>query len=132
MRSRRSEGRTRRGDAGSVTAEVAVTFPVVLLALAVVLLAGSVARAGVACVDGARAAARAVSAGEPADQVEARARSVLDRPARLSLGGAGGDGLVEVSVSVDVTAPVVPSWVDGSSWQLPVTCRALAWREPEA
>lgn len=118
-----------------MTAEVAVTFPVVLLALAVVLLAGSAARAGVACVDGARAAARAVSAGEPAAQAEVRARGVLDRPARVSLGGAGGtggEGLVEVTVSLDVAAPVVPSWMDGSSWQLPVTCRALAWREPEA
>lgn|GEM_PF-1234881 len=115
-----------------MTAEVAVTFPVVLLALAVVLLAGSVARAGVVCVDGARAAARAVSAGEPTEQAEARARGVLDRPARVSLAGPGGEGLVEVSVRVDVAAPVVPSWVDGSSWQLPVTCRALAWREPES
>lgn len=115
-----------------MTAEVAVTFPVVLLALAVVLLAGSVARAGVVCVDGARAAARAVSAGEPAEQAEARARGVLDRPAQVSLAGLGGEGLVQVSVSVDVAASVVPSWADQALWQLAVTCRAQAWKEPDA
>lgn len=128
--------RVLRGDAGSVTAEVAVTFPVVLLALAVVLLAGSVARAGVACVDGARAAARAVSAGEPAETAVRQAQGVLDRPARVDVGsgraGASGPGLVQVSVSLDVVPSFVPSWTDGSSWRVPVTCRAAAWQEPAA
>ena len=127
-----------------MTAEVAVTFPVVVLALAVVLLAGSVAGAGVACVDGARAAARAVSAGEPTAVALARARAVLDRPARVQLGAASGAdgpggpgggtgaGLVVVAVSVDVVPAVVPAWTGGASWRVPVTCRARAWREPVA
>ncbi|WP_380169426.1 hypothetical protein [Jannaschia sp. R86511] len=122
-----------------MTAEVAVTFPVVLLALTVVLFAGSVGRAGVACVDGARAAARAVSAGEPAGVAVAQARAVLDRPASVSVaagagGGVGGTagGLVEVVVGVDVVPAVVPGWVDRGSWRLPVTCRAHAWLEPTA
>ncbi|MGJ7439830.1 hypothetical protein [Aquipuribacter sp. MA13-6] len=121
-----------------MTAEVAVTFPVVLLALAVVLLAGSVARAGVACVDGARAAARAVSAGEPAEVAVGHARGVLDRPARVDVGtraaptGSSGPGLVQVSVSLDVVPAFVPSWTSGSSWGVPVTCRVAAWPEPVA
>lgn len=118
-----------------MTAEVAVTFPVVLLALAVVLLAGSVARAGVACVDGARAAARAVSAGEPTEVAVRQAHGVLDRPARVDVGATGpavGPGLVQVSVSLDVLPAFVPSWTDGSSWRVPVTCRAAAWSEPVA
>ncbi len=120
-----------------MTAEVAVTFPVVLLALAVVLLAGSVARSGVACVDGARAAARAVSAGEPVETAVRQAQGVLDRPARVDVGvpgpaGVSGPGLVQVAVSLDVVPSFVPSWTDRSSWRVPVTCRAAAWPEPAA
>lgn len=118
-----------------MTAEVAITFPVVLLALAVVLLAGSVARAGVACVEGARAAARAVSAGEQPGVALDRARAVLDRPARVQVAGgdgAAGEGMVVVTVGVDVVPAVVPTWTDVASWRLPVTCSAHAWREPVA
>lgn len=132
------------GDAGSVTAEVAVTFPVVLLALAVVLFAGSAARAGVTCVDGARAAARAVSAGEAPAVAVAQARAVLDGPAEVVIGGAtsargagpsgapGAGGLVTVTVRLDVGAAVVPTWSDTRVWRVPVSCRAHAWREPTA
>lgn len=123
-----------------MTAELAVTFPVVVLALAVVLLAGSLAQAGVSCVDGARAAARAVSRGDPHHVAVEQAHRVVDGAAveiveagtggsgQAASGGAGGTGLVAVRVSLAVAGSSGLAWGDGS-WALPVTCQAHAWLE---
>jgi hypothetical protein len=135
VRSRPSEV----GDRGTVTAEVAVTFPVVVLALTVVLLAGSAARAGVACMDGARAAARALAAGEQPETAVSRARSVAGGSAVVTVegpsavpatDGAVTAGLVTVEVVVGAGPVVSPPWVDRAAWRLPVACAARAWVEP--
>lgn len=120
---------------------MAVTFPVVLLALAVVLLAGSLARTQLACVDGARAAARAVSSGAGSAEAVAQAQAVLGRSATVDIGlaragegpggpGGTGGGLVTVSVALEVVPGAVPAWVEPSGWRLPVLCRSSAWQEP--
>ena len=126
--------------AGSVTAELAVTFPVVVLALALVLFAGSVAQAGVTCVDAARAAGRVLARGEPAGAAVAAGEQVAGRPVSIQVspgsagrsggGGPQGGGLVVVTVRVDAGAALVPTWGDPAAWRLPVTCSARAWAEP--
>ena len=130
MRSARSERLSARDpQTGSVTAEVAITFPVVVLALAVVLLAGSVAQAGVACADAARAAGRALARGETVAVATATAAQVAGRPLAVQVAPSGG-GIVEVTARVDAVPALVPTWVDPTAWRLPVTCRARAWQEP--
>ncbi len=142
MRSARSDRRAEDiRDAGSVTAEVAVTLPVVVLALAVVLFAGSVAQAGVTCVDTARAAGRALARGEGVASATGAARQVAGRPVAVQVGGpgqvgdvrpaeGGGEGLVVVTVKVEVAGVPVPSWSSVEVWRVPVTCHARAWQEP--
>ena len=137
MRSARSERPgVRDTQAGSVTAEVAVTFPVVVLALAVVLLAGSLAQAGVTCVDAARAAGRVLARGETTTAAAAAARQVAGRPVEVQVVAAGGGvaaaagGLVVVTARVDAAPALVPAWVDPTAWRLPVTCTARTWSEP--
>ncbi|WP_418275063.1 TadE family type IV pilus minor pilin [Isoptericola jiangsuensis] len=109
-----------RGERGSVTAELAVGLPVVavLLVAVLTLVAASVAqlRAG----DAARAGARLVAIGEPADVVHAAVARV------------GGDGVSATLVDegewvrVVVTRPVVGAW----SGPLVATGEAVAWVEP--
>jgi hypothetical protein len=112
-----------------VTAVVAVTFPVVVLALAVVLLAGTLSRTGVACVDGARAAARAVAAGEAPAVAVARAHAVVGADASVHVGPGDTAGLFRVDVRVHPVA-VAPAWArDG--WRIPVTCSAHGWSEQQ-
>lgn len=107
-----------------------MTFPVVVLALAVVLLAGSLGQAAVACADGARAAARALSRGETAAVADGEARAVIGRPATVSASGGGGPAPGLVRVDVEVRTASVTS-VGPGSWQLPVRCSAHAWTEPD-
>ena len=129
MRSARSERLSARDpQAGSVTAEVAITFPVVVLALAVVLLAGSVAQAGVTCADAARAAGRVLARGETVAAATATAQQVAGRGVAVQVAPAGG-GLVVVTARVDAVPALVPTWADPNAWRLPVTCRARAWPE---
>ncbi|MFC5382357.1 TadE family type IV pilus minor pilin [Aquipuribacter nitratireducens] len=105
-----------------MTAETAVTLPVVVLCLAVLLAVGAVTRAQVSCVDAARSAARALARGESPVVATGEARAVLARPAAVSVASPAPDGPVEVTVRLDVHPPGV--------WSVPVTCRARAWREP--
>ncbi|MGH3374087.1 MAG: TadE family type IV pilus minor pilin [Actinoallomurus sp.] len=61
----------RWGERGLVTAETAVAFPALVVVLAVALWGVSAAAAEVACVDAARAGARAAARGEPETAVRA-------------------------------------------------------------
>jgi hypothetical protein len=73
----------RSGERGSVTAETAVAFPALVVVLAVALWGVSAAAAQVACVDAARAGARAAARGEPASAV--RAAVLRAAPPRASI-----------------------------------------------
>lgn len=64
-------GSARRRQRGSVTAETAVAFPALVVVLAIALWGVSAAAAQVACVDAARAGARAAARGEPQSEVRA-------------------------------------------------------------
>ncbi|MEW1655971.1 TadE family type IV pilus minor pilin [Streptomyces sp. NPDC093707] len=83
-------------DAGFVTAEAAVVLPV-LVAVAAALIWGLLAAcARIACVDAARAGARAAARQEPPAQVLAAARAAAPRGARIAVAREG--DLVRVRV----------------------------------
>jgi len=93
----------RRGDAGSVTAEMAVLLPtLVLIAAALAWLVG-VGVAQVQCVDAARDAARALARAEPAEVATELARQAAPQGAHVRLGQDG--GLVQVEVTYRATPP---------------------------
>jgi hypothetical protein len=100
-------GRSRADEAerGSVTAEIAVALPALVLVIAVALWGVSAATAQVACVDAARAGARAAARGEPLPAVRAAVIRSAPGGARVTTSRAG--DLVEVEVSVELHAPAL-------------------------
>lgn len=121
-----SQGRRGRGDGGTVTAETAVVLPVVVLALAVVLTGGALSAAAVACVDSARATARALARGDDAPAARAAGEAVLRGPGDVALTGAA-SGMVAVTVTTRVRAPGARLLPSGATT---LSCTAHAWREP--
>jgi hypothetical protein len=114
--------RSRDGDDGMVTAELAACLPVLMLVLAVALSAVSVAGLRVRAQDAAREAVRAAARGDPA----------VGR--RLAESAAPGVS-VEVSSSTDevvATAQVRAHLVAGWLPAITVTERAVAAVEPSA
>ncbi|PPK92934.1 TadE-like protein [Kineococcus xinjiangensis] len=91
-----------RGDRGSVTAELALALPAVVLVLCAVLATGEVAIAQVRCTDAARAAARSAARGEPAHVVRAAAETLAPAGARVEVGPGGLGVQVSVEVAVDL------------------------------
>ena len=89
-------------DRGSVTAELAVGLPAVVLLLAFLLTLASAAITQTRCADGARAGARAAALGEDDAAVTATARRVAGAGAEVTL--AHSDGWVSVHVSAAVAA----------------------------
>ena len=105
-----------RRDRGSVTAELAVGLPAVVLLLVALLTVASSAIAQTRCTDAARAGARAAALGEPDSEV-----------ATTSLRLAGAEASIAVSradgwVTVEVSSPVGPGSWGGS----PLRARATA------
>jgi len=105
--------------AGSVTAELALALPAVILVLGALLGTGQVVGAQLRCVDAARAAARLAARGEPADPVVAAGQ-------RLAPGGAR----VEVTLGAQTATVAVSASVRlGFGVDVPVGARAVAARE---
>lgn len=98
-----AKGRCRRGDGGSVTAEMAVLLPSLVLVAAALSWLVAVGVAQVQCVDAARDAARALARDESAEVATTLARQAAPRGARVSLRRTG--GLVEVEVSYRASPP---------------------------
>jgi Flp pilus assembly protein TadG len=109
-------------DSGSVTAELAVCLPVLVLLLAVALSAVTVSAARIRAADGAREAARALARGDRA--LAARAVGRLVPGARLSTAVADG----EVTATVQLLVHPLASWLPSVT----VTERAVAAAEPAA
>jgi Flp pilus assembly protein TadG len=97
MRCRSADG---RGDAGTVTAELAVALPAVVLLLAALLTVGSVMSAQLRCQDAARAGARWAARGEGRAAVERVAARVAPDGAVIDVGS--GSETVTVSVTARV------------------------------
>lgn len=116
-----AERRPEAAERGSVTAELAVGLPVVVLLLVAVLTLVAASAAQLRAGDAARAAARLVAIGEPADVVEAAAVRVGGDDVDLTLVDEG------EWVRAVVTRPVVAAWSTGP---LVATGEAVAWVEP--
>lgn len=95
-------------DRGSATAELALGLPAVVLALLLVLVAGSAAVAQVRCTDAARAAARAAALGEDPGVVAAIVADLAGEAAQVAVTTSGG------WVEVTVTRPVSVGWLGGA------------------
>ena len=87
-------------DRGSVTAELAVGLPAVVLLLVALLTIASSAIAQTRCTDAARAGARAAALGEPDGAVAATARRLAGEHASVAVARAGEWVTVEVSAAV--------------------------------
>lgn len=84
-----------------VTAELALTFPAVVLVLTICLSALSWGVDQVRCVDAARVAVRELARGEAANRAMGHARRVAPEGADLEVHRSGGD----VTVTVTSAAP---------------------------
>lgn len=93
----------RRGATGSVTAEMAVLLPTLVLVAAALAWLVGVGVAQVQCVDAARDAARALARGEPEAVATGLARQSAPDGARVHIGRAG--PLVEVQVTYRARPP---------------------------
>jgi hypothetical protein len=119
-----ARGRPPPGARGSITAETAVAFPALVLILAISLWGVSAAAAQVACVDAARAGARAAARGEPESQVRAAVLRAAPPRARVFL------SRDPVTTRVVVEAQVRPP-VKGLFPPLELQAQALTATEPQ-
>src|SRR4051812_27393249 len=112
----RAHGRQRRpADRGVVTAEFAVSFPVIAVLLALTLAAVGAATAQLRCVDAARAGARAAARGDAAPSAVEAARAAAPSGAEIRLTRHGSEIRVEVRGRAHLLGPL-----GGPSWTLPV------------
>jgi hypothetical protein len=109
-----------QGERGTVTAELALTLPALVIALTAVLAVGQVVVVKVQCLDGARAAARMAARGEGDQKVVGAGRSAGPPGARVLLDRGGAE------VAVQVSAPVRLALPGGPSVQISATARADA------
>lgn len=119
----RALGRPRGSERGSVTAETAAMLPALMVVLAAGLWAIQAVGAQLACIDAARAAARAAARGEPPAQVRDLARAATRPEARVTVERTPETTTVEISLAVR------PPW----GRALPavrVTASAVAATEP--
>ncbi|MDQ1295041.1 MAG: hypothetical protein QG608_2926 [Actinomycetota bacterium] len=93
---------------GSVTAEIALVLPAVVLLLALVLATGALTAAQMDCVDAARGAARLAARREPSTEVIAAARALAPPGADVTVRTQGAQALVTVSAVVALPLPGTP------------------------
>lgn len=111
-----------RDDAGTVTAEVAVVLPTLVLIL-VVLLAGVAAGATqLSLQEAARAAARDLARGESSQAAIATAHRLAGSEAEVTLSRDGRWAAVQVTTRFRGPVPAMVGW--------PLGARAEAWLEP--
>jgi len=118
---RRLHGGVRGSDRGSVTAELAVALPTVVVLLIAVLVVTASGATQLRCADAARAAARAAAAGEDDGRLRQIVTTVAGNEASLTTSAD------DPWVRVTVTAPV-----RGFAWAGPLeaSANAVAWVEP--
>jgi len=109
-------------DRGSVTAELAVALPAVVVLLVVVLVLATSVGTQLRCADAARTGARVAALGEGPGAVEAAATRVAGAGARVEVAHDG--DWVTVTVSRAVTSGPLRA---GS---LRASAAAVAWAEP--
>lgn len=95
-------------DRGSVTAELALAFPVVVLGLLLTVAVGQVVIAQVRCTDAARVGAREAARGEANGVVIRQAQQVGPPGAQVAVAGGGPLVAVDVTAVVQLPLPGAP------------------------
>ncbi|WP_427015556.1 TadE family type IV pilus minor pilin [Pseudarthrobacter sp. P1] len=95
---------------GSVTAELAVTLPAVILLLALLLLGGSAGVLQLRLEESARAAARAMARGETTAASAGIATSIAGAGAAVSIGADGGIARVTVEARMSGALAALVPW----------------------
>src|SRR5699024_7391280 len=98
--SRRRHRTRAASERGSVTAELAVLLPGVVLAIVVILVAASAGVAQVRCADAARAGARAAALGKSPEEISAIAEDLAGPSAEVGVTESGQWVRVQVSLEV--------------------------------
>lgn len=111
---------------GAVTAEVAVALPSLILLLALLLGAATAGLTQLRLEEAARAGAREVVRGEPADQVEATVRRLAGPQSRLEVAEQG------VWTTVTVGSSVSLPGMDFLGWDLSASATARAELQEQA
>lgn len=115
-------GTGRRGDRGTVTAELAVALPAVVLVALTVLVLTAVCLTQLRCAEAARAGARVAALGREAAEVAAVAQRVVGPEARVDVDAE--QDWVEVTVSAQLAGGPL------AATGIVVSASATAWREP--
>jgi hypothetical protein len=110
-----------------VTAELAASFPTIVVVLAMALAGVGAATAQLRCVDAARTGARAVARGETPAAAVAAARAAAPTGADVRVVRHGTNVRVEVHSRIPLLGPLT-----GHRWTLPVSGEAVAESEPAA
>jgi hypothetical protein len=103
VRRPRRVGSRGTSDTGSVTAELALALPTLMLVLAVGVWLQSAVALQARCLDAARAGARAAARGDADGTIRARLAVALPAGAKVRVGHRA--GLVTVTVQARATAP---------------------------
>lgn len=119
MRENRGPGAGVRAprDSGTVTAELALLLPVVVLLLGVILAAAAAGVTQLQVTDAARAAARAAAIGESAGEVASTAHRLAGAGAGVEVGEA--DGFVVVTVSRPLPGILSGTWATATARAVP-------------
>jgi TadE-like protein len=112
-----------RAEGGSVTAEIAVALPALMLVTVAALWGITAASAQIACVDAVRAGARAAARGEPLPAVRAVVERAAPPGARVEV--RRGRETTEVAVRVVLRPPALTGFP-----ALTMRAHALAATEP--
>jgi hypothetical protein len=107
-----------------VTAEFAMSFPVIAVVLALALSAVEATTAQLRCVDAARTGARALARGETPAAALTAARSAAPSGSVVRVVRSGSYVRVEVSSRVPLLGPLT-----GHHWTVPVSAAAVAEAE---
>ncbi|QVQ50362.1 pilus assembly protein [Spiractinospora alimapuensis] len=107
--------RAARVDRGTVTAEIAVGLPSLILVLVVTLGAVQAVATQVACVDAARLAARALARGDPVEAAEGVALASAPADAEIITDIDASHARVVVRAPVDVVVGRTPLTVHGEA-----------------
>ena len=105
----------RRGDAGMVTAEIAVAIPAVVVLLGGLIAVVAAVAAQLRCVDAAREGARAAARGDPQSAVVAIARQAAPAGASVTVSTSGDSVTVTVRASTRPIGGLVGTYTVSSS-----------------
>jgi hypothetical protein len=100
----------RRREVGMVTAELAVTIPVVVLVLAFCAAGIAAGIDQLRCVDAARIAARSAARGDPPDRSRGLALQAAPADAVVAIERAGDEVRVTVSARAGGLGGLLPGW----------------------